>query len=119
MIDSTKLTLTELIQQATLFLDDLNYSDGTKNDYVRIWKHLRKYADTRSDNVFSLELRKAFLSDYYGIKQGIKLSSSQVFKVRCVYVLNEYLRHQTFRKCHQPMEHKVPNQFNNILARSE
>ncbi len=115
MIDTTKLSLAELIQHATLLLDELNYSEGTKYRYVCNWKHLQKYANTRNYNVFSSELGEAFLLDSYGIKQGNKLSSSQVFKVRSVKVLNEYLQHQTFRKCHQSTGRKVPNQFKNIL----
>lgn len=35
MIDTTNLNLSELIQQATLHLNELEYSEGTKNRYVR------------------------------------------------------------------------------------
>lgn len=115
MIDTTKLSLAELIRQATLLLDELNYSEGTKNRYVCNWKHLLEYANTQKYNVFSSELGKAFLLDSYGIKEGNKLSSSQVFKVRCVKVLNDFIQHQIFRKCHQPIGRKVPSQFQNIL----
>jgi integrase/recombinase XerD len=115
MIDTTNLNLSELIQQATLHLNELEYSEGTKNRYVLNWKHLLKYAVTRKHNMFSMELGYTFLSDYYGIKQGNKLSSSQVFKVRCINVLNEFHQNKTFRKCHQPIGQQVPTKFISIL----
>lgn len=115
MIDTTKISLTELIQQTTQFLNELNYSEGTKCQYIRNWGHLQNYANRRNYNTFSSELGDEFLLNYYGIKQGNKLSASQVFKVRCVKVLNEFIQHQRFHKCHQPIGRKVPNQFQNIL----
>jgi integrase/recombinase XerD len=115
MIETTNLNLSELIQQATLHLNELEYSEGTKNRYVLNWKHLLKYAETRNHQTFSMELGHAFLSDYYGIKQGIKLSSSQVFKVRCINVLNEFHQNKTFHKCHQPIGQQVPTRFISIL----
>lgn len=62
-----------------------------------------------------MELGQTFLSYYYGIKLGTKLSSSQVFKVRCVNVLNEFQQNKTFSKCHQPLGQQVPTQFISIL----
>lgn len=115
MMDTTNLNLSDIIQQATLHLNELEYSEGTKNRYVLSWKHLLKYAETRKDHTFSMELGNAFLLDYYGIKQGTKLSSSQVFKVRCINVLNEFHQNKTFRKRHQPLGQQVPNQFTSIL----
>lgn len=115
MMDTTNLNLSELIQQATFHLNELEYSEGTKNRYVLNWKHLLKYAEKRKLNTFSMELGRTFLSDYYGINQGTKLSSAQVFKVRCIHVLNEFQQSKTFRKCHQPIGQQAPTQFNSIL----
>jgi integrase/recombinase XerD len=115
MMDTTNLNLSEFIQQATLHLDELEYSEGTKNRYVLNWKHLLKYAETRKHSTFSMELGHTFLSDYHGIKQGTKLSSSQVFKVRCIKVLNEFRHNKAFRKCHQPLGQQAPTRFISIL----
>ncbi len=115
MTDNTNISLANLIQQATLYLNELNYSEGTKYHYRLKWKHLQIYAKSKNRNNFSLELGKSFLSDYYGIEQGMKLSTSQVFKVRCIKVLEEYRQHKLFHKCHQTVGRQVPNQYKLIL----
>ncbi|MBT2736088.1 hypothetical protein [Bacillus sp. ISL-7] len=51
------------------------------------------------------------MSDYYGIKPDMKLSASQVFKVRCIKVLEEYRQHSSFQQCHQRAGRQVPKQF--------
>jgi integrase/recombinase XerD len=83
IMTDTNITLSKLIQQATLYLDELNYSEGSKYHYILKWKHLQSYAKTQNYDKFSIEVGKNFLSDYYGIKGGMKLSTSQVFKIRC------------------------------------
>jgi len=109
MSDTTNLG--ELIQWANQHLIDLKYSEGTIYRYRLVWKHLKKYAETKNYESFSLKLGEAFLADYYGINPDIKLSSSQVFKVRCIKVLEEYRQHNSFYLCHQRSGRKVPNQF--------
>jgi integrase/recombinase XerD len=99
----TNISLSKLIQEATLHLDELNYSEGTQYNYRLKWKHLQIYAKANNYNNFSMELGKDFLSDYYGIKEGMKLSTSQVFKVRCVKALEEFSQYKSFLKCHQPI----------------
>jgi integrase/recombinase XerD len=111
----TNITLSKLIQQATLYLDELNYSEGSKYQYILKWKHLQSYAKTKNYDKFSMELGKDFLSDYYDIKEGMKLSTSQVFKVRCVKVLEEFSQYKSFLKCHQPIGKQVPHQFKNLF----
>lgn len=111
MSDSTNLT--ELIQRAHKHLVDLKYSEGTIYRYRLVWKHLMKYAETKNHASFSLKLGEDFLSDYYGIKPDVKLSSSQVFKIRCIKVLEEYRQHNSFYVCHQRPGRQVPNQFKN------
>ncbi|MEL4026177.1 site-specific integrase [Lysinibacillus endophyticus] len=113
MSDITNLT--QLIQRANQHLIDLKYSEGTIYRYRLVWKHLMKYAEDKNHESFSLKLGEDFLSDYYGIKKDIKLSSSQVFKVRCIKVLEEYHQHNLFYLCHQQSGRQVPNQFKNTL----
>lgn len=113
MSDTTNLT--ELIHQSIQHLNELNYSEGTKYRYKLVWKHLQKYARHRDQKNFSLKLGKTFLSDYYGIEQDMKLSTSQVFKVRCIKVLEEYRQHNSFQKCHQREGRQVPAKFKNIF----
>lgn len=113
MSDTTNLT--ELIQQANQHLVDLKYSEGTIYQYRLVWKHLMKYAETKNYESFSLKLGEDFLSDYYGIREDIKLSSSQVFKVRCIKVLEEFRQHNSFHLCHQRSGRQVPHQFKNPL----
>ncbi|WP_010677028.1 site-specific integrase [Bacillus timonensis] len=115
MTDITEIPLEDLIQQAALYLKELNYSEGTQYNYKLKWKHLQIYAKANNYINFSMELGDAFLSEYYGIEKGMKLSNSQVFKVRCIKVLEEYRQHKSFNKCHQSVGMQVPNQFKNIL----
>ena len=115
MIDTTDISLANLIQRSTLYLNELGYSEETKKNYRLNWKRLKKYAETKNLNEFSLELGKEFLSDCYGIDQGKKLSSSQVFKVRCINVLDEFCQYKSFQKCHQPSGRIVPAPFKSVL----
>lgn len=113
MSDATNLI--ELIQQSTQHLQDLNYSEGTIYQYKLVWKHLQSYAKTKGNTEFSLKLGKTFLLDCYEIKKEAKLSTSQVFKVRCIKVLEEYRQHKSFQKCHQKVGKQVPDQFKHII----
>ncbi|WP_413377180.1 site-specific integrase [Alkalihalobacillus sp. 1P02AB] len=115
MTDTTNISLSNLIEQATLYLNELNYSEGTLYRYRLKWKHLQTYAKTKNEINFSLELGKAFLSDNYGIEEGMRLTSSEVFIVRCIKVLEEFRQHKLFHKCHQPVGRQVPDQFSPIL----
>ena len=115
MNNTTAISLADLIHQATQHLDELNYSKGTKQHYTLKWSHLHKYAKSRNCNTFSLELGREFLESYYGIKKGMKLSSSQVFSVRVVKVLYEFMNHNSFHKCHQTEGKQAPNQFNSVF----
>lgn len=113
MSDTTNLK--ELIHQSIQHLNELNYSEGTKYQYKLVWKHLQEYARNRNHKSFSLKLGEAFLSDHYGIEPDTKLSTSQVFKVRCIKVLEEYRQHNLFQKCHQRAGRQVPTQFKNAF----
>lgn len=115
MSDTTNLT--ELIQWANQHLIELKYSERTIYRYRLVWKHFMKYAATKNYESFSLKLGEDFLSDYYGIKKDIKLSSSQVFKIRCIKVLEEYRQHNSFYLCHQQPGRQVPNQFKKTLEK--
>jgi len=112
---SDTIILKELIEQSSQHLNDLGYSEGTKYHYKLIWRHLELYAKTRGYKDFSLKLGEDFLLEYYRIQQNRKLSASQVFKVRCINVLEEYRQHNTFNKCHHRPGKQVPDQFKNIL----
>lgn len=113
-VDTTKIM--ELIEQASQHLHELNYSEGTKYHYFLVWRHFKKYANTKGIENFSLKVGEDFLSDYYGIEQNRKLSSSQVFKVRCIKILEEYRKHHSFQICHQAPGRQVPHQFRNIIG---
>ena len=112
---TTLNSLSDLIQQATYHLDNLNYAEGTKQRYVLKWKHLLQYANSNKIHVFSLELGYEFLENYYGIKKDMKLKTSEVFSVRTVKVLYEFMNHNKFQKCHQKEGKQVPCQFNYVL----
>lgn len=115
MNNTTVISLADLIHQATQHLDELNYAEGTKQHYTLKWKHLVEYAKNKNCDTFSLELGYEFLENYYGIKEGMKLSSSQVFSVRIMKVLYEFMHHNNFHKCHQTKGKQVPYQFNSVL----
>lgn len=118
-MDHTTISLTELISNAKRQLDLLGYAEGTKKHYALKWDHFLMYAEQNSQIHFSKELGNAFLEDYYGIKAGMKLLTSQVFKVRTITVLGEMLEHNYFRKCHQRIGEQAPPQFYNVLKKYE
>lgn len=90
-MDHTTILLTELVSKATKLLETHGYAERTKNNYVLKWKRFQKYAEQKGHSHFSKELGKAFLEECYGIKNGMKLTNSQVFKVRTITVLVEVL----------------------------
>lgn len=115
MNNTTVISLVDLINLATQHLDVLNYTEGTKQHYTLKWRHLLEYAKSKNCDTFSLELGYEFLENYYGIKKGMKLSTSQVFSVRIVKVLYEFMHHNNFHKCHQNIGKQAPYQFNSVL----
>lgn len=118
-MDHATISLTELVGNAKMQLDLLGYAEGTKKHYALKWNHFLIYAEQLGYTLFSKELGNAFLEDYYGIKKGKKLSTSQVFTVRTVTVLGELLEHNYFRKCHQRIGKQPPPQFCDILDNYE
>lgn len=116
-MENTAISLTELIRKAKKHLSLLGYAKGTKNHYSRNWKYFLKYADQRGHKHFSKKLGKAFLDDYHGIKPGIKLSSSQVFKVRTINVLADMLENNCFLRCYQKQGTQASPQFHVILKK--
>lgn len=115
MNNTTVISLSDLIQQATQHLDNLNYAEGTKLHYVLKWKHLLEYANLNKNYDFSLRLGYEFLESYYGIKKDMKLKTSEVFSVRTIKVLYEFMNNNSFEKCHQKKAKEVPCQFNYVL----
>jgi integrase/recombinase XerD len=115
MDNTTIISLTDLIHQATQHLGELNYSKGTTKHYTLIWGHLQKYAKSKNCATFTLELGYEFLESKYGIKRDMKLSTSQVFKVRSVIILYEFMHCNEFQKCHQRKGKQSPNQFSSVL----
>lgn len=115
----TTISLTELISNAKRQLDLLDYAEGTKQHYALKWDHFLMYAEQKGHINFSKELGHAFLADHYGIKAGMELSASQVFKIRTITVLGEMLEHNCFRRCHQRKGEQAPPQFQNALNKYE
>ena len=118
-MNHTTILLTKLISKTKKQLDLLNYADGTKNQYTRKWKHFLKYAEQKGQNYFSKQLGDSFLENYYGIRAGRKLSTSQVFKIRTITILGEMLEHNCFNRCHQKPGKQAPPQFNIVLNKYE
>lgn len=118
-MDHTTISLTELIGKAKKRLKVLGYADATINQYSLKWKHFSMYAEHKGQSYFSQELGNTFLADYFGIKAGMKLSDSQVFKVRTVAILGELLEHNSFQRCHHKKGKQAPPQFRNILKKYE
>jgi len=115
MNNTTIISIVELIHEAKLHLDKLNYTEGSKQRYILKWGHLLKYAESKNCRTFSLELGYKFLESHYGIKKDIKLSMSQVFTVRTIKVLDEFMHSHNFDKCHHSKGKQVPYQFNSVL----
>lgn len=115
MNDTIVILLVDLIHQATQHLDELNYTEGTKQHYTLIWRHLLKYTESKNCLTFSLEIGYEFLENHYGIRKGMKLSSAQVYSVRIIKVLYEFMHHNNFQKCHQTKGKQVPYQSNSVL----
>ena len=118
-MNHTTILLTKLISKTKKQLDLLNYAEGTKNHYTSKWKLFLEYAEQKGENYFSKQLGDSFLENYYGIRVGKKLSTSQVFKVRTITVLGEMLEHNCFKRCHQKPGKQAPPQFNILLNKYE
>ena len=118
-MENTAISLTQLICKAEKHLSQLGYAKETKIHYCRKWKLFLKYADQKGCKYFSKQLGNAFLHDYYQIKPGMKLSSSQVFKVRTINVLSDLLKNNCFLRCHQKPGQQVSPQFFNIIKKYE
>ena len=92
-------TIGSLIRKATVHLDDVGYSEGTKTRYKSCWNCFKKYADSKDIQDFTLEFGYNFLMDYYRIDFDITLTPYQRFTVRSIKVLNDFLKGGTFNKC--------------------
>jgi integrase/recombinase XerD len=114
--DTVNYSLTDLISDATVYMDKLNYSRKSILDYNRLWKHFLDYSESKSHSFYSSRLGDEFLEDYYKITKGIKLKPSQVYKVRIIRVLYDYIVHGQFKKCYRYTKKDAPNQFKEILS---
>lgn len=115
----TIISLSELITNTKKHLDQLGYAESTKQKYVLIWNHFREYSDAKGQAYFSKKLGNEFLKDYYQIQIGVKLSVSQVFKVRAITILSEILEHNFILRCHQRAAKEAPPQFQISLTKYE
>ncbi|MBT4289408.1 MAG: tyrosine-type recombinase/integrase [Deltaproteobacteria bacterium] len=113
------ISLAELIDKAKRQLDLLGYAERTKKYYTLNWRNFLNYAEQRGHNYFSKQLGIAFLKDCYGIKSGIKLTTSQVYQVRTVTILGEILDHNHFLRCHQKPGKQTPKQFHKLVEKFE
>ena len=118
-MDPATISLAELVGKAKKQLDLLGYAEGTKKNYVLKWNHFLKYAKQKGHIHYSKELGNAFLEDYYRIKTGMKLSISQVSKVRAITILSEILEHNCFSRCYQKHGKQAPPQFRKLLKKYE
>ena len=118
-MNHTTISLTELISRTKKQFDQLGYAKDTKKQYALKWNHFLVYAEQKGQHHFSKELGNTFLEDYYGIRFGIRLSPSQVFKVRTITVLNEMLEHDCFLRCHQKKGKQASPQFHNVIEEYE
>ena len=118
-MDHTTISITELIGNVKRQLKVLGYAEATINQYSLKWNHFSMYAEQKGTINFSEELGNAFLADYFGIKAGINLSASQVFKARTVAILGEFWEHGCFLRCHHKRGKQAPPQFCNILKKYE
>lgn len=114
-MNDTTISLKKLIHNATEYLNELNYAKGTKQNYIGIWKHFQKYAITRNCDIFSLELGYAFLKFYFGIKKGMHFSNSQINKIRSIKILDDFIKYNSFQRCHKKKGKQVPYQFMPVL----
>ena len=113
------ISLEELIANAKKKLSLLGYAASTKNLYSNYWNHFLLYAEEKCEKHFTKKLGYSFLKDRYGIKNGMKRSPSQVFKIRIVTILDEMLEHDCFYKCHQKTGKQVPPEFHEVLDKYE
>ncbi|MGE4273270.1 MAG: tyrosine-type recombinase/integrase [Desulfitobacterium sp.] len=118
-MEHTTILLNDLICRAKNQLTELGYAEGTKYRYILKWKHLSSYAKNKGYGYYSNELGRRFLEEFYGIKAGIDLTASQVFKVRTITALEEILEHDRSLICHQRPRRQAPPQFQDLLNNYE
>jgi len=114
-MNHSTISLAELINKAKRQFDALGYAKGTTYQYSLKWKYFLNYVEQKGHNHFSKQLGIAFLEEHFGIKSGIKLSTSQTFTVRTITVLGEILNHDSFLRCHQKPGKQAPQQFYELL----
>lgn len=118
-MELTTILLNDLICRAKNQLSELGYAEGTKYRYILKWKHLSDYAEQKGYGYYSKELGSRFLEEFYEIKAGTNLTTSQVFRVRAITALEEILEHDRFVISRQRPRRQVPPQFQDLLTNYE
>lgn len=62
-MDSTKTPLVDLIESATVRLQELQYASLTIDSFKRYWRKLTEYANQKGEKYFSITLGESFLKE--------------------------------------------------------
>jgi len=108
--------LNELIQQATEHLKSLKYLSYSLEQYTRIWRLLKQYADTRNAENYSTELGHSFLEHHYGVAVGQEKKKIDHVRSRAIRILSDYqLSGAIIKKiCHKV--EPFPKQYDKLFS---
>ena len=114
MINATT-KLSKLIADAIIHMEDLNYATATKKNYIDIWGKLHFYAVKQGIFDFSPELGYLYLKTSYSIHRGMELTQAQIFKMRSIKVLNDFMITGGIPRCYYKKSIECPAEFKDLL----
>ena len=110
-----KVTVNEIINQATDELTRLGCSPITIRQYQNTWKRLEKYSSEHSNSEFSEQMGAAFLKDVFNWPSGEKNTKQMVHAARAVRVLGDMQLHGLILRNKRVSAPKKENNFMDVL----
>lgn len=108
-------TIENLIREASIYLEDMGYSEGTKIRYKSCWNCFKKYAILNNTYDFTIDFGYSFLMNHYKIDFDSNLTPYQRFAVRSIKVLNSISKGEPVNKCYHRKGLQVPPCYFEIL----
>ena len=102
------LDTARLVEELTVRLKDMGYSDFTIMRLNSIWRNLVPYANHHAHGAFSMEMAREFIEKHYGFCLGDRDASHNVH--RAIHLLGDFQRFGTiFKQSHVTVKGFSPN----------
>ncbi len=97
-----------LVEELTVRLKEMGYSDFTIARLNSIWRNLVPYADHNAGGAFSMEMAREFIEKHYGFRLGDRDTSHNVH--RAIHLLGDFQRFGTvFKQSHATLKGFSPS----------